>query len=91
MPIETGVIAVEGDVKRIFDPSPSRRALHIYNESGETVYLGGSDVTTADGFPLRGGGSFWLQQGHPTDATVRAAWYAVADAAASIRILEVEA
>lgn len=65
-------------------PLESRRALVIHNDGPTTLYIGGSDVTTANGFPLIDGEKMALDiQGH-AGMTV----YGIAGGDVDIRILE---
>lgn len=85
-PIKSQQITVGGTAQPIpAIPFEYRRAIAIYNESTTAnVYLGGSGVTTANGFPLLPGEKISL------DATARAIIYAVSSSSVSIRILEVK-
>lgn len=65
-------------------PYEYRRAIAIYNESTTSVvYIGGPDVTTANGFPLLPGEKFAI------DASAKAIVYAITSSSISIRIIEV--
>lgn len=43
---------------RIVPPVGYLRPIAVHNNGAGTVYLGGSDVTAAAGFPLEAGGDF---------------------------------
>lgn len=68
------------------NPLTYRRALVIHNSDGNnTIYIGGSDVTVANGFPLTAGEKIAIDiQGNP-NVTI----YAISDAGGqNVRILE---
>lgn len=69
----------------IVPKSEDRRSIVIYN-NGDTVYLGGEDVTVDDGFPLLAGSTF-------QDAGSGNAYYGIcgAEATADLRIITVGA
>ncbi len=51
--METYSVKVGTTAKRIVDYSPRRTVIMIYNNSGNTIYIGtGQGVTTDNGFPL---------------------------------------
>lgn len=63
-------------------PLASRTSLCMVNNSSVTIFIGGSGVTTAAGFPLLAGAAF-------CDNTIGAAYYCiVATSTADLRILE---
>lgn len=78
MPVATERVTVGTSATRLFEASAARRDFHIYNDGSEAIYLGGPSVTATDGIPVNPGATFWLQQAHPTDGSVRYPWYAVA-------------
>lgn len=63
----------------------NRRAVQIYNNSSNTIYIGGSDVTTATGFPVPAGAYA------PTlDAGYDLPIYAIAGSAGNdVRVIEI--
>jgi hypothetical protein len=66
------------------NPLEYRRALVIANSSGSTVYIGGADVTVANGLPLAADEKIAFDiQGNPNVAV-----YAVAGSTVQIRIME---
>jgi hypothetical protein len=62
--IKTSVVTVSGGPTLV--PSirlENRKDFLIYNDSGATVYVGGSDVSFTNGIPVANGGSFGFQAG----------------------------
>lgn len=62
----------------------NRRTLIIYNNSSQTVWIGGSGVTVAAGFPILKG-----QYSPPIDAGANMSIYGIAASSAECRVLEV--
>ena len=57
---------------------PRRRRLYIHNATGAgTTYIGGSNVTTSNGFDLASGDRLELAEAHPGDCSLRGEIYAV--------------
>lgn len=57
---------------------PRRRRLYLHNATGAgTTYIGGSDVTTSNGFDLASGDRLELAEAHPGDCSLRGVIYAV--------------
>lgn len=57
--IRTSSVSVgSSSAVRLGTPGSTRRSVIVYNKSSVTVYLGGSDVTTASGLPLPASTSF---------------------------------
>lgn len=62
--VKTSVVTISGGPTlvpaiRLHD----RKDFLIYNDSGVTVYVGGSDVSISTGIPVANGGSFGFQAG----------------------------
>jgi Ca2+-binding RTX toxin-like protein len=56
---------------------------------GATVYVGGADVTTANGFPIVAGSTFPVSQGYNADSTPIYALYGIVAAATQeVRVLQ---
>lgn len=85
-PLLSQQITVGGSAQAIpANPYEYRRAIAIYNESTTaSVYIGGSNVTTSNGFPILPGEKFSI------DISARGIIYAIASSSVSIRILEVK-
>lgn len=66
------------------NPLEFRRALVVHNNSGSTVYLGGSDVTVADGLPLASNEKIAFDIQNNPNVVV----YAVAGSSVEVRIME---
>jgi hypothetical protein len=65
-------------------PLPSRRALVIHNNGSSILYIGGSNVTTANGFPLAANEKIAIDiQGNPNVAV-----YGVSAGSSDVRVLE---
>jgi len=63
----------------------NRRALMIYNNGSTTLYIGGSDVTTADGLPVPAG-----SYSPALDAGIRTIIYGVvASGSTDVRVMEI--
>jgi hypothetical protein len=50
-----GAVTIGTSATQIVAADADRCSIIIYNNSGQTVYIGDSGVTTADGFPLLSG------------------------------------
>lgn len=62
--IKTTVVTVSGGPTLLpSDPSTDRKDFLLYNGSPDTVYVGGSDVTSTNGIPVSSDGSFSMQAG----------------------------
>lgn len=66
------------------DSNTTHRDLAIRNDSAVTVYLGGPDVTTSNGFPILAGESMAFD-----GLNITATPHAVAAEAVAVRVLEV--
>jgi hypothetical protein len=63
--------------------SSGRKHIEIYNGGTQTVYIGPSAVSTANGFPLGTAANAWFDSGH--------AWYAITGGGtATLRVLELK-
>lgn len=76
--VQTTPTRLDGGANR---PPTGRLSVAISNTSGSTVYLGGAEVTVAQGYPLVAGAETSL------DAAHGAVW-AIAAATTNINILE---
>lgn len=65
-------------------PLENRRALAVHNNSSITIFIGGSNVTVANGFPLLTG----QQIAFDIQGTPNVRIYAIASSNADVRILE---
>lgn len=65
-------------------PLPLRSSLVVFNDSPNTIYLGGSDVSTASGLPV-------LKQSYSPsiNAGEKMVLYAIADKTSNVRVFEV--
>ncbi len=85
MSFKTGAFSVTTGAQKLIDLDPDEREnVAVYNPSTNTatVYVGGSDVTTANGFPLEPGASpFWIPVGDNNDL------YVIGDSACTVRYL----
>lgn len=77
MTITPGQVSVGTDATLIVASNSNRIKVRIKNRSGYTIYLGGSGVTTSNGFPLRSGKTF-------TDTMFTGAWYGIAAQASTV-------
>ncbi len=90
MPVSQKTVTVGTTAVALFNASHNRRRFTVYNDSGSTVYVGGTGVTTTNGQPVVNNGSFEIVQNFPTDASAKYQWYAVAAAADKVvRVVEV--
>ncbi|PWU06089.1 MAG: hypothetical protein C5B43_02300 [Verrucomicrobia bacterium] len=63
----------------------NRRTVLVYNNSANTIYIGGSDVTTSNGFPVSGN-----NYGPPIDAGYNLPVYAIASQGGNdVRVIEI--
>lgn len=65
-------------------PLTQRRSLILFNDSANTIYMGGADVTTADGLPVT-----TQTYSPPIDAGQYMIVYAIAESASNVRVFEV--
>lgn len=65
-------------------PLTQRRSVSFYNDSDNTVYIGGTDVSTSNGFPVLPG-----TYSPPIEAGEHMKIYGIAASSSSIRVLEV--
>lgn len=65
-------------------PLTQRRSFSFYNDSDNTVYIGGSDVTSVNGFPILAG-----TYSPPIEAGEHMIVYGIASSSSSIRVFEV--
>ncbi len=84
--VKTTNVVVSGTGVTLLPPNPQedRRDFIIYNGSTATIYVGGSNVTAANGLPVASGTSFSVPAG-------RANIYAVtaAGTAPAVRVMEI--
>lgn len=66
------------------NPLEYRRSMILFNDSANTIYMGGSDVTTSNGLPV-------LTQAYspPIDAGQHMIIYAIAGSTSNVRVFEV--
>lgn len=84
VPLSSAVTVTTTPTSLPATPLEQRRSLIIFNNSGETIYLGGEDVTTSTGLPV-------LDQSYspPIDAGAHMILYAVSSASGDVRVFEV--
>jgi hypothetical protein len=66
------------------NPLEFRRALVIHNNGGSTLYIGGSNVTTANGFPLAANEKISIDIQNNESVTV----YGISAGTSDVRLLE---
>jgi len=66
---------------------PTRRTLLFQNPNANTIFVGGSGVTTANGHPVLQNTTFQLNQSLREDITVQQAWFGIV--ATSTEVLRV--
>ena len=66
------------------NPLEFRRALAIHNNGNITIFIGGSNVSTATGFPILAGEKIAIDIGNNPNVVV----YAIASSNTEVRILE---
>jgi hypothetical protein len=81
-------IAVTGTAAQIGTPGVSRDVLGIsVPTGGNTVYIGGSNVTTTNGIPIAAGSVVWMtRDGLAPSASM--AWFAVCATTQTITFVE---
>lgn len=90
MAITNTAVTVTTSATEIASADPTRRRLLLHNGSGGTIYVGGSGVTSANGYHLKANESLALVQATDADATIKQKWYAiVASSTASLNVMEV--
>lgn len=83
----TGSVTVTDTITAIpTDNLDNRKAIAVFNNSNNTVYVGGSTVTTTTGYPLQPFGSL------PFDVSEGADVYGICDTGltADVRFLEID-
>jgi len=78
------VIAVGNTPVQVMDDNPSRYSILLYNNGGDSVYLGDSTVSVANGFPLAPAQAM-------TDEESSDAMWAVSPTSSEIRIILTQA
>ncbi len=63
----------------------NRRAIAIYNFGAGTLFIGASDITITNGFPILAGSSISIDIQGSNNVTI----FAVSDSTADVRILEI--
>lgn len=90
MAITNTAVTVTTSATKIASADPTRRRLLLHNGSGGTIYIGGSGVTTGNGYHLKANESLVLVQATDSDATIRQEWYAiVGSSTATLNVMEV--
>lgn len=90
MPFTSKSVSVGTTAVEILPSDPRRRRVSLHNATGAgTTYLGGSDVTTSNGFDLVSGERLHFTESHPADCSLRGAMYAVNSSGTNtVRIIE---
>lgn len=82
---KSSVVTVSTSATKLPDtPLEYRRSLIIFNNSSNTIYLGGSDVTTSTGLPVSAD-----SYSPPIDAGANMHIYAIAGSSSELRVFEV--
>lgn len=84
IPQSTAVTVITSATKLPSTALENRRSLIVYNNSSNTVYIGGSDVTTGNGMPIAS-----ESYSPPIDASDQMTIYAIAGSNSEVRVLEV--
>lgn len=59
--IQTGARTIGTDVVRVLGASPARRTVTIQNTGSNAVYIGGEDVSVAQGYQLAAAGALTIE------------------------------
>lgn len=90
MPVSQKTVTVGTTATALFDADTSRRRFIVSNDSGASVFVGGSNVTTSNGIVLANNGSLEVTQNFNTDASAKYQWFAVSAAGGKVvRVVEV--
>lgn len=83
--IKTQTITVSGGPTLIpAEPLAGRKDFLLYNNTGnDTIFVGGSNVTSDDGIPVLAGGSFGAQLGRSE------VWAIVSGTNQTVRVMEI--
>lgn len=75
---------------KIGTPSLKRSVLVVYSPSSAaaTVWIGGSNVTSSNGFPLNAGDRIVFTNDGPNGMPASHEWYAVASSSVTLQITE---
>lgn len=84
VPKSTAMAVTTSPTKVPTTPLEQRRSVSFYNDSDNTIYIGGVDVTVNNGFPVLAG-----SYSPPIEAGEHMIVYAVAESSSNIRVLEV--
>jgi hypothetical protein len=78
MPFTSTSVSVGTTAVEILPTDPRRRRFSLHNATGAgTTYVGGSGVTTSNGFDIVSGERLHFVEAHPGDCSIRGAVYAV--------------
>ncbi len=91
MAVSTGAVTVSTSATLLAGIDASRMDLaFVVPGGGATVYVGGSDVTTANGFPVPAGTPFSVSRAFPSALSSSMAWYGIVAAGTeAVRVLKV--
>ena len=90
MPVSQKTVTVGTSATALFDSDQSRRRFLVSNDSGASVFIGGPNVTTSNGFIVVNNGSLEVTQQFNTDASAKYQWFAVSAAGSKVvRVVEV--
>lgn len=92
MAVFTSAVTVTTSATLLLSRDFNRRTALVHVPTGgSTVYIGGDDVTTANGIPLEAGQTLALGQGDTTDQSPRYAYYGIVAASTQgVRVMRVD-
>lgn len=90
MAVASAAVTVADTATVVAAVSAGRRRFIIKNPGSTTVYIGGSNVSTTNGFPLRQYDTFEVVQANSSDTSAKQAYYGiVATGTQSVNIVSV--
>lgn len=90
MAVTTSNTSVGTTATLLCGTDPKRRRLYIKNAHSSKAYIGGSDVTTSNGFHIDSNETIVISNDSPSDCSAKNAFYAIlGSGSGTVSVLEV--
>jgi len=90
VPVTNTVVTVATTETVVAAVNPLRRTITFHNASSNTIFVGGSGVTTTNGHPVAAAGTFSVLQAVRGDTNAQQVWYGIVAASTEpLRVLSV--
>lgn len=90
MAVTTSSVSVGTTVTALCGTDPKRRRIFIKNAHSSKAYVGGSGVTTANGFHIDANETILISNDSPSDCSAKNAFYAVlSSGTGTVSIMEI--